>query len=192
MTEAAEETSPDILVTAEMGSTEGVLAIGALRFPCALGRAGLVQDKREGDGGTPLGRFPLRELRYRQDRLSAPETRLPLFPIAPSDGWCDAPEDEAYNRPVRLPYPASAEKMWRSDALYDLVTVLGHNDDPVVPGAGSAIFFHLAKEEDGCLKPTEGCVALRLEDMLQVLALCGPETAMEIEMHHSPACEEAV
>src|SRR5690606_33824745 len=144
MTETAEETSPDILVTAEMGSTEGVLTIGALCFRCALGRSGLVHDKREGDGGTPLGRFPLRELRYRQDRLPAPETRLPLFPIAPSDGWCDAPEDEAYNRPVRLPYTASAEKMLRSDALYDLVTVLGHNDVPVVPSAGSAILFYLA------------------------------------------------
>lgn len=181
MTATAEAPPSEILVTAPMGSTEGTLSIGPHRFPCALGRTGLVSDKREGDGGTPLGCFALRELRYRQDRLAAPDTCLPLCPISPVDGWCDAPGDAAYNRPVRLPYPASAETMWRSDPLYDLVIVLGHNDDPVVPGAGSAIFFHLAREEEGRLQPTEGCVALRLEDMLKVLALCGPETLMRIE-----------
>ncbi len=35
--------------------------------------------------------------------------------------------------------------MWRDDHLYDLVAVLGYNDDPVVPGKGSAIFLHLAR-----------------------------------------------
>ncbi|WP_211488879.1 L,D-transpeptidase family protein, partial [Escherichia coli] len=81
--------------------------------------------------------------------------------------WCDAPDDPNYNRPVKHPYRASAEKMWREDHLYDLVVILGQNDDPVVPGAGSAIFFHLAKELETGFRPTEGCVALRLPDMLQ-------------------------
>lgn len=171
----------DILVKAAAGETSGVLQFGHLRFPCALGRSGLVEEKREGDGGTPLGRFPLRSLRYRQDRLAAPVTALPLIPTCPDDGWCDAPNDPSYNRPVRLPYPASAEKMWRADHLYDAVVPLGYNDDPVAPGAGSAIFFHLANEKDGLLQPTEGCVALRLEDMLAVLELCAPGTQMRIE-----------
>src|SRR5690606_4511425 len=116
------------------------------------------------DGGTPAGCFPLRELRYRQDRLSPPATALPLMPICRDDGWCDASGDPAYNRPVRLPHPASAEAMWRTDRLYDLVVPLGYNDNPVIPEAGSAIFFHVANEKDGILQPTEGCVALRPDD----------------------------
>lgn len=171
----------EIVVTGSPGNARGELRAGNLRFPCALGRTGVNADKREGDGGTPLGSFPLRELRYRQDRVQPPATALPLVPISPADGWCDAPEDPAYNRPVRLPYPASAETMWREDHLYDLVVVLGHNDAPVIPHAGSAVFFHLAREEEGELQPTEGCIALRLDDMLSVLALCGPETRMRIE-----------
>lgn len=177
---APSTTLPEIVVTGSRGSHLGELAIGDKRYPCALGRSGIDPDKREGDGATPPGIFPLRELRYRQDRLAVPATELPLIPIAPKDGWCDAPEDPAYNRPVRLPYAASAEAMWREDHLYDLVVVIGHNDDPVVPYAGSAVFFHLAKEKNGSFQPTEGCVALRLDDMREVLALCGPKTRMKI------------
>lgn len=171
----------EIIVTGSPGHHRGELRVGVRSFPCALGRSGVSSEKREGDGATPLGRFPLRELRYRQDRLSVPETGLPLIPISPADGWCDAPEDPAYNRPVRLPYKASAETMWRDDHLYDLVVVLGHNDSPVVPHMGSAVFFHLAREVEGGLGPTEGCVALRLEDMLEVLALAGEQAVMRIE-----------
>ncbi|PKQ05029.1 MAG: hypothetical protein CVT72_10740 [Alphaproteobacteria bacterium HGW-Alphaproteobacteria-11] len=172
--------STEILVTAKPDEPHGRLIVDGLDFVCALGRAGLVGDKREGDGGTPLGIFPLRELRYRPDRLPAPATGLPAQPTTPEDGWCDAPQDPAYNRPVRLPYPSSAETMWRDDHLYDLVIVLGHNDDPPRPGAGSAIFFHLANEKNGILQPTEGCIALRLPDMLKVLSRCTPRTRMRI------------
>ena len=172
----------EILVTAAPGSTTGLLRAGGAHFECALGRAGILPVKREGDGGTPLGVFPLRALRYRADRMAAPETALPATALEEDDGWCDAPDDPNYNRPVKHPYPTSAEKMWRDDRLYDLVVILGQNDDPVIPGQGSAIFFHLAKETDAGLRPTEGCVALRLPDMLQVLARCGPRTLMRIEL----------
>ena len=100
--------------------------------------------KREGDMATPEGCFPLRRLLYRPDRESAPESGLPAAAIERDDGWCDDPADPFYNRPVTLPYPARAEALWRDDRLYDLLIVLGHNDDPVRPGAGSAIFLHLA------------------------------------------------
>lgn len=171
----------EILVTAAPGSTTGLLTAGDDRFECSLGRTGILHEKHESDGGTPVGIFPLRALRFRADRLAAPETALLVTAIAEEDGWCDAPGDPNYNRPVKHPYPASAEKMWRDDHLYDLVVILGQNDDPVVPGAGSAIFFHLAKETETGLRPTEGCVALRLPDMLKVLARCGPDTLMRIE-----------
>jgi L,D-peptidoglycan transpeptidase YkuD (ErfK/YbiS/YcfS/YnhG family) len=148
-------------------------------FPCALGKGGLkpAADKREGDGATPIGTWPLRRVLYRPDRSAAPQTALPTAPIAPDDGWCDASGDPAYNRPVRLPYPAGAERMWRDDGLYDLVVVLGHNDDPVVPGMGSAIFLHLARPDYG---PTEGCVALARPDLEALLALAAPGDALLI------------
>ena len=84
---------------------------------CSIGRAGVVHDKREGDGGTPVGVFALRRVLWRADRLPvAPPGRLPRAPIAADDGWCDAPSDPLYNRPVKLPYPASAESLMREHA----------------------------------------------------------------------------
>ena len=159
-------------------SADGWVACGERRYACALGRSGLKQDKREGDGATPIGRFPLRRILYRMDRLSRPASDLPAEPIGPDDGWCDDPADAAhYNRAVRLPHPSSCERLWRSDGLYDVVVVLGHNDDPPLPGAGSAIFLHVAKPGYG---PTEGCVALALTDLLSVLMSCNTGTVIDI------------
>jgi len=151
-------------------------------MPCALGRNGIVTDKREGDGGTPVGLFALRELRYRTDRLARPASPLETHVIKPDDGWCDAPGDKNYNRFVTLPYPVSHEKLMRGDRLYDIVIMLGYNDDPVIVGKGSAIFFHLAKDKDGTLAPTEGCVALRLDDMQRLLTHITADTKMEISL----------
>ena len=134
---------------------------------CAIGRAGIVQQKREGDGGTPAAILPMRRVLYRPDREAPPPSRLPVTTIAPDDGWCDAPDDPRYNGPVKLPYPAHAEALWRADALYDLVVVLGWNDDPPAPGRGSAIFLHLAAPD---FSPTAGCVALARADLLDVLS----------------------
>lgn len=140
---------------------------GERRFRAALGLAGISEEKREGDRATPVGAFLMREALYRPDRLGSPATRLPVRALAAEDGWCDAPEDPAYNHQVRLPYRASAERLWRGDHLYDLIVPLGYNDDPVIPGHGSAIFLHVARPD---YSGTEGCVALALPDLLQVLA----------------------
>tara|TARA_R110000868_G_scaffold1157_5_gene8864 strand:+ start:13568 stop:14146 length:579 start_codon:yes stop_codon:yes gene_type:complete len=175
------DTQDLIVVRAARGATRGTLHFGALRFPCALGRSGIVSEKREGDGGTPAGLWPLRDLRYRPDRVTAPETCLASAPTVENDGWCDAPGDSAYNLFVTRPYPASSETLWREDHLYDIVVMLGYNDAPVIDGAGSAIFFHLAKEKEGLLQPTEGCVALALDDMRAVLTKVTPHTHMQIE-----------
>ena len=144
---------------------------------CAVGRSGLTSAKREGDGATPLGRWPMRRLLYRSDRLPAPATALPSRAIAETDGWCDAPGDQAYNQPVQLPYAASHEVLTRDDAIYDLLVVLGYNDDPVVAGRGSAIFLHIAREGYG---GTEGCVALAAPDLLAVLAEARPGDCVEV------------
>jgi L,D-peptidoglycan transpeptidase YkuD (ErfK/YbiS/YcfS/YnhG family) len=138
------------------------------RARCAVGRAGVVPeaDKREGDGATPAGRYPFRRVFYRPDRERPPLSGLTVIALREDDGWCDDPADPAYNRPVRLPYPASAEQMWREDGLYDIVVVIGHNDDPPVPGMGSAIFVHCANiDADGNYATTAGCVALAKDDL---------------------------
>jgi L,D-peptidoglycan transpeptidase YkuD (ErfK/YbiS/YcfS/YnhG family) len=141
--------------------------VGALTLSCAIGRGGRRPKAREGDGITPLGRWPLREVLYRADRLLRPATGLPVRAIRPGDGWCDDPRDRNYNRPVKLPFPRSHEGRWRKDRLYDLVVVLGYNDRPRSLGRGSAIFMHLARPG---YKPTAGCIALSRADMLKVLA----------------------
>jgi L,D-peptidoglycan transpeptidase YkuD (ErfK/YbiS/YcfS/YnhG family) len=146
-------------------------------LPCAIGRGGIGDKRGEGDGITPVGRWPLRRVLYRADRLDKVETTLNCAAIGADDGWCDDPADPAYNRPIRLPYPASHEKMSRDDGLYDVVVVLGHNDDPVVPGAGSAIFLHVARDDYG---PTEGCVALALGNLLTVLKTAQPGSAVDV------------
>ena len=144
---------------------------------CAIGPAGIGRKTREGDGVTPLGAFALREVFYRADRVKSLQTVLPLWAIERDDGWCDAPEDSSYNRLVKLPYPASAEEMWREDHLYDIVVVIGFNDDPVYAGAGSAIFLHIAKPD---YAPTAGCIALAQDDLLSALAQLQPGDTIKI------------
>ncbi len=147
---------------------DGRLEFQGRTFRCALGRAGVVAAarKREGDGATPDGLLALRRVFYRADRGRIPATALARIPIAPDDGWCDAPADHHYNRLIRRPFAASHEAMWRDDALYDIVAELGWNDTPIVPGRGSAIFLHIARPD---YSPTAGCVALARADLLAVL-----------------------
>lgn len=155
------------------------LHVAERRYRCAIGKSGFSGDKREGDGCTPLGSFVLRECWYRPDRIGTPQTRLPLHIIHETDGWCDDPRSAEYNRHILIPPPvgASYEHLWRDDGVYDLIVPLGYNDDPVVPGKGSAIFMHVAKPD---YAGTEGCVALALNDLLEILRETGPETVMEI------------
>jgi L,D-peptidoglycan transpeptidase YkuD (ErfK/YbiS/YcfS/YnhG family) len=158
---------------------DGRMRLGRRLVRCALGREGVcvAAEKREGDGRTPAGLWPLRRLLWRADRRPAPGRRLPAMAIGPRDGWCDDPGHLDYNRPVRLPHPARGERLWRADHLYDVVVVLGHNDDPVVPGAGSAIFLHLAAAH---YRPTQGCVALAPPDLALFLRLASPGDAIEV------------
>jgi L,D-peptidoglycan transpeptidase YkuD (ErfK/YbiS/YcfS/YnhG family) len=140
----------------------GWLVVGPLRMPCALGPAGIVRDKREGDGATPAGRFRLLWGYYRPDRRHPPASAVALQPMRPDQGWCEDPTSGRYNRPVRLPASDCTDRMRRDDALYDLVFVLDHNFTRRSKGRGSAIFFHLARPG---LTPTAGCVAISAADM---------------------------
>ncbi len=158
---------------------ETTLEAGGKRYDCRIGRGGLAAtgEKREGDLKTPRGSFALRSCYYRPDRIARPKTLLPLLSLTLEDGWCDDPAHPMYNKPVKLPFAARHEKLWREDAVYDLIVPLGYNDDPVVAGAGSAIFMHVMRE-DGV--GTEGCVALAKADLLEVLAGVTRETVLVI------------
>lgn len=148
-------------------------------FRCAIGRGGLATaaEKIEGDGKTPIGRWPLRRVFYRADRVAAPVTPVPLSALQPNDGWCDAPDDLHYNQFVQHPYPASAERLWLDDGVYDIIVVLGWNDAPVVRGKGSAIFLHCAQPD---FSPTAGCVALTKDDLLLFLTEAKPESGIAV------------
>ena len=158
-------------------SHRGMLQLGELVMPCALGGGGIGPVKREGDGCTPLADMAVLAGFWRADRLARPRTRLPMRPIARADGWCDAPADRNYNRPVRLPYPASHERMWRTDGLYDICIVLDWNIAERRRGLGSCIFLHMARP--GYL-PTEGCVALSPPDMARLLPLLRKGTRLRV------------
>jgi L,D-peptidoglycan transpeptidase YkuD (ErfK/YbiS/YcfS/YnhG family) len=159
--------------------TAGLLHAGDRAIACSIGKGGLVAaaDKREGDGASPIGAWPIRGILLRPDRVTLPEgLRLPWRWLRPDDGWSDGVDDPAYNRPVRHPHGFSAEHLWREDGLYDVIVVLRYNDAPVVPGRGSAIFWHCWR--DGAA--TEGCVAIAKAEMIALLPLLTPAGALEI------------
>ena len=162
-------------MTAARVTPDGLLRFRGETLRCALGAGGIRADKAEGDGATPTGLLPIRRILWRADRGPRPAAALPAEPIAPDDGWCDDPGHPDYNRPVRLPHPARHERLWREDAVYDVIGILGWNDAPVVRGRGSAIFLHVARSG---FAPTEGCVALPEPDLRRLLA--AGLTALEI------------
>jgi L,D-peptidoglycan transpeptidase YkuD (ErfK/YbiS/YcfS/YnhG family) len=157
----------------------GLLHADGRAIPCSIGRGGLIAaaDKREGDGATPIGVWPILGVLLRPDRVPLPAgLRLPWRWIRPDDGWSDGAGDPAYNRPVRHPHGFSAERLWRDDGLYDVIVMLGYNDDPVLSGAGSAIFWHCWR--DGAA--TEGCVAIAKSEMLALLPLLSSGDRLQI------------
>ena len=149
---------------------------GGKTWRAAVGLNGIRRDKAEGDGASPAGCWPIRRVLYRADKLGAPPRSVfTTAAIDPRDGWCDAPEHPDYNRPVRLPFAASREELWRQDDLYDIVVVLGHNDNPIIPGNGSAVFLHVASPGYGS---TTGCASMAHDDLLQFLSMAAPGTRL--------------
>ena len=155
----------------------GWLTAGPLRIACALGPAGIVRDKREGDAGTPAGRFRLLWAYYRPDRPRPRAGGVAVKPLRRDSGWCEDPASSRYNRPVRLPAGDCTDRMWREDHLYDLTFVLDQNFGRRCKGRGSAIFFHLARPG---LTPTAGCVAIAAADMRKLAPRLARGAAMRI------------
>ena len=161
----------------QVDSASGRLQFGTLDIACTLGRSGVcaAADKREGDGCTPLGEWPLRGVLLRPGKIDPAAIQLPWRWVREGDGWSDDPADPAYNRPVHLPRTFSTESLLREDDAYDVIVILGHNDAPPVPGQGSAIFLHLSEG-----RPTAGCIAIDRGDMLKLLPMLAPGDTVEI------------
>lgn len=157
--------------------SRGLLRFENQEYPCAIGLNGIQQEKREGDGATPIGEFLLRRVFYRPDRLPLPTSGLPLRALTPDDGWCDDPHHRDYNRLVGLPFGASHETLWRADNLYDVIIVIGHNDDPPRAPLGSAIFLHCATAD---YAPTQGCIALARDTLIELLPRLTPSMALQV------------
>jgi len=155
----------------------GWITAGTQRIAVALGRGGVLTDKREGDGATPAGRFRPVRLWWRNDRLSRPQTLLPVRPITPADGWCEDPGDRRYNQPIRLRPGAHGDRLARKDALYDIIVEIDHNTRPRVAGRGSAVFIHVARPGLG---PTAGCVAMPRPALQRLIRRLGPNTRIVI------------
>lgn len=155
---------------------------GYLHWPggqtrAAVGAAGVSSIKKEGDKTTPAGTFPLPFGMYRPDRIQFPKTSLPMTPLREAHAWVDDPNDRKYNQMVELPYPAHVEEMWRADGIYDLLVVVGYNMNPTQPGAGSAIFLHIARPN---FSSTEGCIAIERSVLLTLVPLLGPNSTITI------------
>ena len=146
-------------------------------YRCAIGLSGISDTKKENDGTTPAGQYNIRNVLYRPDRIPQPDTFLRVQPLNTNDVWCDNPEKKEYNRKVKYSRTLTTERLWRKDNLYDLILVIGYNDDPVIAGKGSAIFMHVANPN---YKPTRGCIALKLGDLYQLLKSLKPSDTILI------------
>ena len=149
----------------------GILKISKYTFKCFLGKKGLSNNKKEGDFKTPKGKFLLRYVMYRSDRVKKPITILPTYIIKKNHICCDDPENPNYNKIFESISLESHEKLWRKDTLYDILIVIGHNDNPIIKNNGSAIFVHLSKKNT---YSTEGCISIEKKNMIDLLK-CNPK-----------------
>jgi L,D-peptidoglycan transpeptidase YkuD (ErfK/YbiS/YcfS/YnhG family) len=178
-----QSTPPDrplsaIRIMAAAGNPQrGWLLAGGQTIPVAIGRGGILANKREGDGGTPKGIFRPRQVWWRADRHHRPRTFLPARAIAPNDAWCEDPASRHYNRSVRLDREQGGDRLKRDDHLYDFIIEINHNTAPRIAGRGSAVFLHLARPD---FSPTAGCVTMTKPAMLRLLQHLGPETKIVI------------
>ena len=167
-----------ILIRAAAGNPRrGWLTAGGQTTPVALGRGGILANKREGDGGTPRGSFRPRQVWWRADRHPRPRTFLPVRAIRADDAWCEDPADRHYNQPVRLAPDRGGDRLRREDHLYDFIVEIDHNTRPRVAGRGSAVFLHLARAN---FSATAGCVSMTKSAMLRLLRRMGPHTKIVI------------
>jgi L,D-peptidoglycan transpeptidase YkuD (ErfK/YbiS/YcfS/YnhG family) len=177
----------DIIVTKKGRYPAAKVKLGDKEFNAVIGKNGVVDanNKKEGDQSTPKGNYAILGVYYRPDRTEKPKTKVPVYEIHPDDIWIDDQSHSQYNRPAKIidiNGSISHEKLWRKDHLYDLFLDIGYNRQPTIPGKGSAIFMHIARdEEDPTNTPTAGCIALKGNDLLEVISSTDEKTRIVID-----------
>ena len=146
-------------------------------YQCAIGANGISSNKKEGDLKTPAGTYYFTKIFYREDRVGKLNLLIDTEKIRETDGWCDDVNSASYNQHIRFPFKESAEKLFRDDDLYDIICVINYNSSPIIKSSGSAIFLHVAKED---YSSTEGCIALKKEDLMEVINKITYETRITI------------
>ena len=144
---------------------------------CAVGKRGISIKKKEGDFITPKGTFKIREIFYRKDRVQNLITRIKKTVIRKNMGWCDDPKSKKYNKLIYFPFKHSAEKLYRSENVYDIILILNFNMDPVKKNKGSAMFIHVAKKS---FQPTQGCIALNKFELIKLVKSIKKNTVVKI------------
>ena len=146
-------------------------------FQCAIGKNGTIEKKIEGDGYTPLGTYLIKEVFYRSDRVNLPNISFPTTAIKSNFGWCDDITSKEYNKLIKFPFKESAERLFRSDNIYDIICVLNYNLNPIVKNKGSAIFLHIARDD---YSGTQGCVAISEKNLVLLLTMIDINTELKI------------
>ena len=152
------------------------LIVDEFKFKCSIGKKGLKSKKKEGDNFTPIGIFKIGKVYYRSDRIKKPETVLKTKKITKNMGWCDDPYNKKYNKEIVLDKKNKGEKLYRRDNTYDVLIVIEYNTKKIKPFKGSAIFIHLTKN----YSPTEGCIALKKNDLLILLKIINKNSKIKI------------
>ncbi len=145
---------------------------------CALGKRGIGYKRKEGDLITPKGRYKIKYILYRKDRVKKFQTKIKKIVIKKNMGWCDDPNSRNYNKLISLPSSYTHEKLYKKENIYDIILVLNYNMNPVIKNKGSAIFIHVAKKN---YKKTEGCIALKKVQLLKIIKKLNKNTYVKIE-----------
>ena len=152
------------------------LTYNKLKVKCTVGKKGIGYKRKEGDLITPRGQFSIKYVLYRKDRVKV-STKLKKKVIKKNMGWCDDPRSNQYNKLIKLPFIHRYEKIFKKENIYDIILVLNYNMNPIKKNKGSAIFIHVAKNN---FKRTEGCVAIKKINLIQLLKEISPNTKVRI------------
>ena len=135
-------------------------------LPVAIGRSGISKKTGEGDGITPIGKYSIKGIGFRNDRISFSSPNIEKKHTRLNDLWSDDPADKNYNHKVYSnDYSFSHEKLRRSDDLYNAYGILDYNWPNAKPGKGSAIFIHAWRRTR---YPTEGCIAFDISHLIWI------------------------
>ena len=154
-----------------------ILFLDQYKIKCSIGKRGIGTKKKEGDQITPKGKFKIKSILYRKDRVNNFRCKFVKLAIQKNMGWCDDPNSKSYNKLIRFPFKYNAEKLYRSDNTYDIILILNYNLNPIRKGKGSAIFIHVAKKK---FNKTLGCIAISKKDLKKVIKKINKKTILEI------------